>query len=50
MQLAGRQYRAKVYNLEIVGNTPIDFSGDLNGYRPLGSYNTGLQIGDVTLK
>ncbi|MBQ3064076.1 MAG: hypothetical protein IJC99_04670 [Clostridia bacterium] len=47
MQLAGRQYRAKVYNLEIVGNTPIDFSGDLNGYRPLGSYNTGLQIGDV---
>ncbi len=47
MQLDGKQHSVKVYNLEIVGNTPIDFSGDLNGYRPLGCYNTGLQIGDV---
>ncbi|MBE6604910.1 MAG: hypothetical protein E7639_04310 [Ruminococcaceae bacterium] len=47
MQIAGRQHSVKIYDLEIVGNTPIDFSGDLNAHRPLGSYNTGLQIGDV---
>ncbi len=47
LQLAGRQFSAKVFNLEVVGNTPIDFNGPLNGYRPQGAYNVGLQIGDV---
>lgn len=47
MQVAGRQHSVKIYNLEVVGNTPIDFAGDLNGYRPLGCYNTGIQIGSV---
>ena len=47
MQVAGRQHSVKVFDLEIVGNTPVDFAGDLNGHRPLGSYNTGLCIGNV---
>ena len=47
LQLAGRQFSAKVFDLEVVGNTPIDFNGPMNGYRPQGAYNVGLQIGDV---
>lgn len=47
MQVAGRQHIAKIFDLEVVGNTPVDFSGDLSGHRPIGSYNAGIQIGSV---
>ena len=47
MQIAGRQHSVRIYNFEVVGNTPIDFAGDLNVHRPLGCYNTGIQIGNV---
>ena len=47
MQIAGRQHSVKVFDLEVVGNTPINFDGPLNGYRPMGCYNTGLCIGNV---
>ncbi len=47
MQIAGRQHSVKVFDLELVGNTPVDFAGALNGYRPMGSYNTGLCIGNI---
>ena len=46
-QLAGRQHSVKIFDFEVVGNTPIDFSGDLDEYRPMGSYNTGLYIGSA---
>ena len=46
-QLAGKQHSAKIYDLEVVGNTPVDFDGELNGFRPQGSYNTGICIGNV---
>lgn len=47
MQIAGRQHSVKIYDLEVVGNTPIDFDGDLSGFRPIGSYNTGVCIGNI---
>ena len=48
MQIAGRQHSVKIFDFEVVGNTPIDFNSDnLNGYRPLGSYNAGLCIGNI---
>ena len=46
-QVAGRQHSVKIFNFEVVGNTPIDFSGDLNGKVPYGSYNTGIVIGSA---
>ena len=48
MQLAGRQHSVKIFDFEVVGNTPIDFNGDLDGYRPMGSYGTGLYIGSAS--
>lgn len=46
-QVAGRQHSVKLFDLEVVGNTPIDFAGDLNNHRPLGSYNAGIAIGSA---
>ena len=47
MQIAGRQHSVKVFDLEVVGNTPINFDGPLSGHRPMGCYNTGLCIGNI---
>lgn len=46
-QLAGRQHFVKIFDFEVVGNTPIDFNGDLNGKVPRGAYNTGIYIGSA---
>ena len=47
MQLQGRQHIVKIFDLEVVGNTPVDYAGALSGHRPLGSYNAGICIGNV---
>ncbi len=46
-QLAGKQHSVKIFDFEVVGNTPINFSGDRNGKVPRGSYNTGIYIGSA---
>ena len=46
-QLAGRQHFVKIFDFEVIGNTPIDFNGDLDGKVPRGSYNTGIYIGSA---
>lgn len=46
-QLSGRQHSVKIYDFEVVGNTPINFDGALSGKVPLGSYNTGIYIGSA---
>ena len=47
MQVAGKQHSVKIFNFEVVGNTPINFAGDLDGKVPVGSYNTGIYIGSA---
>ncbi len=46
-QVAGKQHSVKIFDFEVVGNTPVNFSGDLNGKVPRGSYNTGIYIGSA---
>ena len=46
-QIAGRQHLVRIYDLEVVGNTPVDFAGDLNGVKTVGSYVAGIHIGSV---
>ena len=46
-QVAGRQHSVKIFDFEVVGNTPVNFSGDLSGKVPRGSYNTGIYIGSA---
>lgn len=49
-QIAGRQHSVKIFDFEVVGNTPINFSGDRDGKVPRGSYNTGIYIGSADYK
>lgn len=47
-ELAGKQHIVKINNFEVVGNTPKNFDGDLNGKVPYGVVNTGIHIGNLS--
>ncbi len=38
-------HSVNVYNVEFVGNCPIDYDGDIDGKRPSGSIGSGFTIG-----
>ena len=40
------EYDVKIYDLELVGNCPIDYSGDMNGIFPLGITYSGITVGE----
>ena len=40
------EYDVKIYDLELVGNCPIDYSGDLDGRKPLGVTYSGITVGE----
>ncbi len=40
-----RTLSVKIYDLDIKGNCPIDYNGELSGKSPVGTYRRGIQIG-----